>query len=229
MSKISHEVKSQPDVVFFDAAGTLIHLARPVGWYYAKVAQHQGLEISEEAMEQSFRSAWSSAPARSPGVRPDDDKGWWQTVATRTLEGAVRIPAGFNQMEWFETLYEHFAQPGVWLTYEDVEPVLERLRGKYRLAVLSNFDGRLRRILHDLKIDHFFEKIFISSEIGFEKPDREAFLHATRQMSISSAHGLHVGDDPARDWRGAEAAGLPTFPLHRPEKSLAELPLLLGL
>ena len=79
-------------------------------------------------------------------------------------------------------LYTHFAQPGVWVLYEDARRCLDRLQGRFRLAVISNFDGRLRRVLDDLGVSARFESLFISSELGCEKPDRAIFRQALEVM-----------------------------------------------
>ena len=49
------KVKGEAEVIFFDAAGTLIRLARPVGWHYAEVARRHGLNADQQRMESAFR------------------------------------------------------------------------------------------------------------------------------------------------------------------------------
>jgi putative hydrolase of the HAD superfamily len=224
------EVKGEADVIFFDAAGTLIYLARPVGWHYALIARKHGLEVDEAQMEFAFRDVWRARPARLPssGPREDDDRPWWQALALDVLRiacpGAVKI----DQEAWFDELYTHFAEPGIWLLYEDARRCLDRLRGRYRLAVISNFDGRLRRVLDHLGVLGRFESLFISSELGCEKPDRAIFLTALEFMKAKPARCIHAGDDPERDWAGAAAVGLGVFRVNRPSVTLDDLQALLG-
>src|SRR5437762_885782 len=91
------------------------------------------------------------------------------------------------------------------------------------LAVLSSFDGRLRFILQHLGISRFFTHIFLSSEIGADKPDLEIYRRALRLIDLKPNEVLHVGDDPERDWKAATAAGLSIFQLNRPKNSLRDL------
>ena len=100
---------------------------------------------------------------------------------------------------------------------------MEQLHPRFRLAVISNFDGRLRFILQHLGISKFFADIFISSEIGADKPDPEIFRRALKLIDLTPNEVLHVGDDPERDWEGASAAGLSVFRLDRPKNSLRDL------
>jgi len=101
--------------------------------------------------------------------------------------------------------------------------VLEQLRPRFDLAVVSNFDGRLRMILEQLGVTQFFSHVFLSSELGADKPDPEIYRRALELARIQPNETLHVGDDPVRDWEGAEAAGLSVFRLERPRNSLRDL------
>jgi putative hydrolase of the HAD superfamily len=105
-----------------------------------------------------------------------------------------------------------------------VIPTLERLAKSSRLAVISNFDGRLRGILSGLGLAGYFEHVFISSEVGADKPHREIFQHALATMDVPATACWHVGDDPIRDWAGAQAAGIASFELKRPETTLNDIP-----
>ena len=119
--------------------------------------------------------------------------------------------------------YAHFAEAGVWELYPDVIEVLKALRPRFNLAVVSNFDGRLRMILEHLGVSRFFSHVFLSSELGADKPDPLIYQRALKLSGITADETLHVGDDPVRDWRGAEAAGLAVFRLERPQNSLGDL------
>ncbi len=225
MSAKTPPVKAQPEVIFFDAAGTLIRLAEPVGRHYARIARRHGLDVAEEDCERAFRAAWKARPSRpaSPGPRPEDDRPWWRRLALEVITAAGPPPANFDAGAWFDDLYEHFEQPGVWRLFDDVAPALARLGTRHRLAVISNFDGRLRRILDDLGVLGAFEHLIISSEAGCEKPDPAIFQKAAAALRAQPSACLHVGDDPACDWHGAQAAAFSIFALERPARTLAEV------
>jgi putative hydrolase of the HAD superfamily len=129
----------------------------------------------------------------------------------------------FDRDNFFEVAYQHFAEPGVWELYPEVPEVLKQLRKRFQLAVISNFDGRLRFILQHLGIAKYFAHVFISSELGADKPDPEIFHRALKLMHLNADEVLHVGDDPERDWKAAKAAGLSVFRLDRPRNSLCDL------
>ena len=210
--------------VFFDAAGTLIYLPRPVGEHYAEVAQRcGGWDAPAGAMNGAFRRAWKAMPARPPtpegGPRPGDDRPWWRELVGRVLK-EVPPPRGFDAEAYFTAVYARFAEPGVWATFPDVAQTLGFLRNRgLRLAVVSNFDRRLRTVLEHLGLTEHFERVILSSEEGSDKPDPRIFQRALEQMNSHPAETLHVGDEPAKDG-GAEATGMRVFHLERPGRGL---------
>jgi putative hydrolase of the HAD superfamily len=211
--------------IFFDAAGTLIHLPRSVGYHYALVAQRVGLELDADALNRAFFSSWKNMPARTAidGPRPDDDKGWWRELVNLTINQIAPETSELDRDAFFEAAYSHFAEAGVWELYPEVVDVLEALRLRFELAVVSNFDGRLRMILHQLGVSRLFSHIFVSSEIGADKPDPLIYERALKLSGLRPDETLHVGDDPIRDWQGAEMAGISVFRLERPKNSLCDL------
>jgi putative hydrolase of the HAD superfamily len=211
--------------IFFDAVGTLLHLNGTVGDHYALVAREVGLSLDADTLNRGFLSAWKQMPAREPinGPRDDDDKGWWHELIELMFRGVAPQIGELDRDNFFEVAYEHFAEAGVWQLYPDVLETLAQLRGRVPLAVVSNFDGRLRMILEQLGISKFFSYVFVSSELGADKPHPEIFRRALKFMKLEAREVLHVGDDAERDWRAAEAAGLSVFRLKRPSNSLGDV------
>lgn len=219
-------VKSKIDTLFFDAAGTLIRLTEPVGKSYAKIARRHGLAMHPDTATTAFLDVWRSKPHREAGnaPRPYDDQGWWREVAFDVVERACPERPGFDAEAWFKELYEYFAQPGVWAAFPEVESMLERLRPHYRMAVVSNFDRRLHRVLKNLGLADYFETLIVSSEIGAEKPHPRIFHAAMEKLAVTPDRVLHVGDDAVRDAEGAGKVGMRTFLVNRPEITLRDLP-----
>ena len=211
--------------IFLDAAGTLIFLPRSVGHHYSFVAERIGLGLKADALDAAFSQCWKETPVRPAidGPREDDDKGWWRDLVNRVLNRVDPKLAELDRDAFFEGAYSHFAEPGVWDLYPEVREVLEKLCDRFQLAVLSNFDGRLRMIFEHLGVSKYFSHVFLSSELGADKPDPEIYRRALRLSRTRPNETLHVGDDPERDWQGASAAGLSVFRLERPQRSLLDL------
>ena len=213
--------------IFFDATDTLIYLPRSVGEHYHDVALKFGTDLDADDLNRAFRDAWKEAPPRMAfgRPRPDDDKGWWRALVNRVLE--MTLPpdkeAVFPQEPYFETLYHHFAGPGVWAAFPEVHEVLGTLRDRgFDLGVISNFDRRLHAVFNHLRLTRYFRRIIISSEVGADKPDPAIFRYALDAYGAAANETLHVGDDPKRDG-GATAIGIAVFELERPTNSLRDL------
>ena len=218
----------EPDslkAVFFDAAGTLFYLTKSVGDHYALVGEQVGLNLDAKKLDDAFYSAWAKIPPREAidGPRENDDKNWWHELTDHVLREAAPEVSELDRDNFFEVAYEHFAEASVWEAYPEVFGVLEKLQPRFQLAVISNFDGRLRLILEHLGISKFFGHVFVSSEIGADKPDPEIYRRALKFVRLKPDQVLYVGDDPDRDWKAATAADLPVFELDRKKNSLRDL------
>ena len=176
-------------------------------------------------LDRAFYAAWKQMPPRTAidGPRPNDDKDWWRELVNLVLDQVAPSLSEFDRDNFFEIAYAHFAEPGVWELYPEVVDVLEKLQPRFQLAVISNFDGRLRFILGHLGISKYFAHVFISSELGADKPDPEIFCRAVKLIDLKPNQVLHVGDDSERDWKAAAEAGLSVFKLDRQKNSLHDL------
>lgn len=200
-----------PAAISFDAAGTLIHLAEPVGATYARVAAAYGVEVAATGIGRAFGTVWKRTPPPfSPGDSSPDphEKAWWGrlvrevfTEAGATFHDAARYEA------FFDELYRRFEEPGTWLAAPDADAILARIASAHRCVVLSNFDARLRRILGDLGLLRHFERLFLSCEERLSKPDPRLFRRVSDWLGVDPGRILHVGDDPVCDWAAAAAAG----------------------
>jgi putative hydrolase of the HAD superfamily len=194
--------------VLFDAGGTLLRPEPSVGTTYAKVAAEHGVRIAAPELDARLKQAWKKQKALQLNV----DKEWWRAVVTDVFAGDLfKAPDAF-----FEDLYRAFANPAVWKIYPDVIPALTALKEKnICLAIASNWDERLPRLLKELRMDRYFDYIFISSLVGYSKPDRRFFEHALKMTGFDPSDVLHVGDDIEEDIAGANNVGIPAVLVDR--------------
>jgi len=205
---------SRIQVVSFDAAGTLIHLAEPVGKTYARVAASHGVEVDSTSLGRAFTSVWRRTPPPfvDPAARDADERDWWRRLVRAVFaEAGAGFPNDGTYLAFFDELYDRFEEPGTWLPDPDAARVLETVARAHRCIVLSNFDRRLRRILADLNLLDFFETLFLSGEQGLSKPDPRLFRRVSETLGVPPQEILHVGDDPECDWSAANASGFRHF------------------
>jgi putative hydrolase of the HAD superfamily len=197
--------------VFFDAAGTLMKPTRGVGESYATYAAKYGVSVAPSDLSERFRLSFNAAPRLAfPGVSADAvavlERDWWKSLVAKVFEPWSPIEK-FD--EFFAELFAYFAEPGAWSLYPEVLDTLGRLRQRgLHLSVISNFDSRLVQILHGLGVGACFEQIFLSSRVGYAKPDPQIFHAALNHHKLDPSQSLHVGDSEINDRRGANNAGL---------------------
>jgi len=88
--------------------------------------------------------------------------------------------------------------------------MLETLKGKYRLGLLSNFTHApaALRIIDHMGLSPFFDVVLISGQIGYRKPHPSVFRRLVESLCVNGGETLYVGDDPEADINGALRAGL---------------------
>lgn len=92
--------------------------------------------------------------------------------------------------------------------FKRLTPALERLAGRYRLGVVSNFYGNLDGILSAEGLRPFFSVVADSGVLGVIKPEPAIFLHAAKAVSATPSECVMVGDSIKRDMAGATGVGM---------------------
>ncbi len=192
--------------ITFDAAGTLLTPHPSVGAIYADVLSNHRVTIQPMALNALFKVAFARAQETTrENLSEDTEFEYWRNIVWQTV-GRYCKNKDFELI--FKDLYETFTLAKRWNLSEDALPTLQSLKSRgYRLALLTNWDKRIRSLSTEIGLDLLFESIFISSEIGFEKPDRRIFSHVEMKMGLQPTNLLHIGDNPLRDADGAINAG----------------------
>ena len=86
--------------------------------------------------------------------------------------------------------------------------VLEALRGRYRLGIVSNFYGNLGAVCQGLGLAELFEVMVDSERVGASKPDPAIFQAAMGPMAAAAGDTMMIGDSLHRDREGARRSGL---------------------
>lgn len=196
--------------VLFDAGDTLFRVRGSVGSVYATAAARHGVTLPATDLDTHFRSAFRAMPPLAfPGVPADavadHEYDWWKRLVREVFHGVT-----FSNFDaFYDDLFQAFGRAEVWELFDDVRPALVALQARgLRLAIVSNFDSRLRGICDGLGITALFEAIVTSTGAGAAKPDPAIFLGAVAELKLEPDEVLHVGDSLREDVAGARAAGL---------------------
>ncbi|WIA10592.1 hypothetical protein OEZ85_010775 [Tetradesmus obliquus] len=187
--------------VLVDAAGTLLVPSERTADVYLRYASKYGVDLSEQEVLQRFRSAYNTPWGQSPLRYVGDGRPFWRFI--------VQQSTGCCSEALFEEVYEYYEQPEAWELAPGAVQALSKLRAAgVRLAVVSNFDTRLRPILAALNVDSLFDAVVVSAEVGVEKPNPVIFESALQQLRLRPSEVVHVGDDRRNDVWGARDAGV---------------------
>jgi putative hydrolase of the HAD superfamily len=85
---------------------------------------------------------------------------------------------------------------------------LREIGRRYRIAVISNADGRIEQVLRRCGIADCFLTITDSGNVGYEKPHPEIFRQALNSLQAKPEESLYVGDVYSVDYLGATGAGM---------------------
>jgi putative hydrolase of the HAD superfamily len=96
------------------------------------------------------------------------------------------------------------------LVYEETFEVLDSLKGKYKLLLLTNGapDLQKEKIAGFPELASYFDHIVISGEFGEGKPANSIFRHAAGFLEIEPSEGLMVGDKLTTDILGSNRIGM---------------------
>lgn len=105
--------------------------------------------------------------------------------------------------------------------YDDVLDILNYLKNKYRLFIASNgmTSVQIKR-LEIANINNYFEKNYISEDIGYNKPDIEFFNYIFNDLNdFDKDKYIIIGDRIDSDILGAINSGIKSIYLNRDNNS----------
>jgi HAD superfamily hydrolase (TIGR01549 family) len=184
-------------VIFFDVGNTLLFPNRAKMLAPISSDRHPTLQ-QWQALERRTKKEFDQG-MQSGKV----DHGFWWTFHTYLLQ-----ELGENT-GILDTLVEHTQNSANWdQILPGTRAALDRIGQNFRIAVISNADGGIERVLSRCGIADCFESITDSAIVGVEKPRAEIFEVALRAMQARAEESLYVGDVYSVDYLGASNAGM---------------------
>jgi putative hydrolase of the HAD superfamily len=186
--------------LFFDVGNTLLFPKREI---MLLPLHERGVFPADELLmetERETKRAFDELQERDDSA----DHGFWQIYYSRLLD-RLGIPD--------EATCKHLVtRTRVSANWSEIRPgtreALLRMAKKYRLAVISNADGKIADVLGRCGIADCFETITDSGIVGKEKPHPEIFDVALKSMGVGAEESLYVGDVYSVDYLGATRAGM---------------------
>ncbi|MGA7929220.1 MAG: HAD family hydrolase [Candidatus Sulfotelmatobacter sp.] len=184
-------------VIFFDVGNTLLFPNRAKMLAPISSDRHPTLEqwqALERKTKQEFDQGMQSGRV---------DHGFWWTFHTHLLEDLG------EDMGVRNAVVENTQNSANWdHILRGTRDALVRIGQNFRIAVISNADGGIGRVLSRCGIADCFESVTDSGIVGVEKPHPKIFEAALETMQVRPDESLYVGDVYSVDYVGARNAGM---------------------
>jgi len=93
-----------------------------------------------------------------------------------------------------------------------IDEVLKQLKGKYKLAVVTNTstsgEDRIRLALRIIGLEDYFDAVVTSVDIGHEKPEEEIYCEALKRIRVKPTDAVMIGNRIKTDVLGANKLGI---------------------
>ena len=95
------------------------------------------------------------------------------------------------------------------ILFNDVIPFLSKIKNRGTgIVILTNGPESQRPKIESCPVNNYTERIFISSEIGWGKPDIKAYSYVINELNVLPTEILMIGDNYENDCAAAERAGI---------------------
>jgi putative hydrolase of the HAD superfamily len=204
----------------------------------ALAADRYGIDAQTlvKAVREQARPLWHASPAREYCVRvgPSSWEGLWARYEgddpnlkiLRDWAPTYRLGAWSAALEQFEIhdpalaliLAEDFPKRRRQhhRLYPDALPILNALRGRFKLGLVTNGLSCLQREkIQGVGIAPYFDSIAISGDLGIGKPQPAIFHAVLDPFAVRPDQALMIGNSIKADIGGAQAIGMKTILIDR--------------
>jgi putative hydrolase of the HAD superfamily len=191
--------------ILFDAGNTLVWVDHP---YLVQLLAEHGVETTEAELMGAEYEAKLVLDEMVRGGNGGDDRSRGKIYFAEVFRRIGLPDAQFPAVA--ERMWARHAERNLWsLVRDHTIGTLEELRRLgYRLAVISNADGRVESLLESLDLRPHFEFVIDSRLVGVEKPDPRIFRMGVERLGVEPHEAVYVGDIYEIDVVGARNAGL---------------------
>ena len=188
-----------PRAILFDCLGTLLRLEPPAPRLRAAVRSASGIDVGDDDAAAAMRAEIAHYRANLQRARDAESLAAVRAECAAVVSDVLGVEVGV------QTLLAAIE----FTPFDEVAHVLRTLRERgVRLAVVSNWDVSLHEVLARTRLRASVDAVVSSAEVGAAKPDPAPFAAALAELRVAPADAWHVGDSPAEDVAGAEAAGI---------------------
>lgn len=189
------------EVIFFDLDNTLHDNSKGMALALQKTYQQfqeRLAPVTEEEFLEAHRKLVVKLVREYQAGVLQEAAPWEATYRFQQMFKQLKLPNKGLVAELAET-FNGLRRECVQL-YPGVKDLLNRLKPHYQIAILSNGPSDLqRKKLRWLSLYETFDWIFISGEIGYNKPDVRVFQYVVRATRVKPEESVMIGDTVEAD------------------------------
>lgn len=103
----------------------------------------------------------------------------------------------------------HIAEECFCHLHPEILPLLEELRKRdLAIGLISNCFSEEASVIRKSKLFPYFDAVTLSYEVGCKKPDPNIYHHCLKNLGISPAETLYIGDGGSRELEAAKDLGM---------------------
>lgn len=186
------------EAILFDVSDTLIEYSPNYAQIFGDRLRSLGFIISEEKAREVSRAVNMTICVQSqkeqegePHISEDDlNKLLDNSALSCIINNIIEISNCVKKLESMKLPKQKMN------VIQGVFEVLDILKDKYRLAIVSNHSTWLIDYLNSIGLSHYFESIIISEHVGVAKPNIKIMQIALKELSLDANKCLYVGDQP---------------------------------
>jgi putative hydrolase of the HAD superfamily len=190
--------------LLLDAGGTVVFPDQDI---ILNIAHRFGIKLSQKNVYRGYYQViyQLDLEAKTFGKFPEP----WPDGYAGALFKVLGIHSRQSQQA-AAAIHQRHIQHNLWtFTFPWVREALDALADCVSgMSILSNSDGRTKQVFSELGMDHYFDLIFDSEDLGLEKPDPKIFNQAIDRLGLNPEQVIYIGDIYALDVVGANQAGL---------------------
>ena len=210
----------QIEAILFDMFDTLMIIERDHAFYSPSLKQtynylkKNGIKASFKEFEKAYVEARDALYAKADPKMEEphfnvriagalERLGYRYSVSSEIVNGATN--------SFCETFMKYVRVD------DDAVQSLEKLYGRYKLGIVSNFaiPECVSKLLQRHDMTRFFDIVIVSGAVNKRKPSPEIFRQALDALEIAATKTVFVGDTADADIGGAKAVGMKTVYIER--------------
>lgn len=198
------------DTLLFDLDNTLLDFDKAEANALTKALNDEGIKVTDQMIIRYNKINTSQWKLLEKGILTREE------VKLRRFEILFEEFAINADSKEVAKNYQRYLGQGHYFI-DDAEKVLEQLSKTHRIYLVTNGTLSVQKgRLQSSGIKKYLQGVFISEEVGYNKPSKEYFDGCFSQIpDFKKEHTVIIGDSLSSDIQGGKNAGIKTIWFHR--------------